>query len=385
MSWFGTYTFVNAYVIRGLGRSNEEWTAATLWYSGGMIFWYLICTDVSARLGRRNTVTLGLASTAAGYIMLAGSHHLYAVYAILALLGLTTVANAVAWTPLVAEGGGARPGRVLALTALVGTGVGSLCLLGGGLLISGENYPMTFLVIGVTCAVGTAVFHVITRPLEAVAFSSVVSLRKLSKQDLSALFRGPFLVVALAGVCMDPFSFHTVNQLFPNLARDRFGFGEGSIGVLVALGRIPALISLYLVSSVVDRLNIVRLYAWGLACDGLVTAAIVLVHGQPLLIGAYLGFYLVHGVVWGTVVAAINACLPGHLRDSGFAISWMLEILAVFLVGVFHNRLLGSGVSLPALFGCCGFVLAIAGMGLVLYSYSRHSQQGRHGESKGPH
>jgi hypothetical protein len=54
-------------------------------------------------------------------------------------------------------------------------------------------------------------------------------------------------------------------------------------------------------------------------------------------------------------------------------------------MGVFHNRLLGSGVSLPALFGWCGFILAIAGMGLVLYSYTRHSQRGRHGESKGPH
>jgi MFS family permease len=120
LSWFGAYTFVNAYVIKGLGRSNQDWTVATLWYSAGMIGWYLVCTEISSHIGRRRTVTLGLAATAAGYVGLALLPTIHAVGPILAVMGLTTGANAVAWTPLVAEVGGDRPGRSLGVVHTCG-------------------------------------------------------------------------------------------------------------------------------------------------------------------------------------------------------------------------------------------------------------------------
>jgi MFS family permease len=375
MSWFGTYTFVNAYVIRGLGGSNQDWTLATLWYPAGMVFWYLVCTEISSRIGRRWTTTLGLAATTFGYAALALGPPVHAIPPILAVMGLTTVGNAVAWTPMIAEAGKARPGQALALSAFVGTAVSVLALLGGGGLIAGGHFARTFAVISGLCAVSLVAFHVISGPLEGEARSQVTSLWRISRADLGLLARGPFLVLLLLGVCMDPFSFHTMNQLAPNLARDLHGFAEGPIGLLVALGRIPALLSLYGVSRVIDRLNVMRCYAIGLLLDGVATVAVGAAQGRWALAGAYLVFYLVHGLVWGTNVAAINKCLPPRLRDSGFAISWLLEILAVFLVGVVHNRLLSSGASLVAVFGICGAILAATSLVVLAYASLRVSSE----------
>lgn len=373
MSWFGTYTFVNAYLIKGLACTNQQWTRATLWYSGGMVFWYLICTEIASRVGRRWTVTLGLASTALGYALMAVCRDVAAIDALLALMGFATVANAVSWAPMIAESGGDRPGRALAINAFVGTAVGVLALLFGGRLIADGNYPRTFLTIACACAVSAIAFHVFAGPLERDARTKVVRMFAVSRADFVSTIRGPFLFVLLLGVCMDPFSFHTVNQLFPNLVRDLHGFREADTGLLVALGRIPALVSLYAVSRVIDRLNIVRWFGISLALDGIATILIAFASGKATVAAAYFGFYLVHGIVWGTVTASITLCLPLRVRDSGFAVTWLFEIFAVFGVGMIHNRLLGNGISLPSTFAACGMVLVMTGCALAWYSGTTHA------------
>jgi MFS family permease len=375
MSWYGMYTFVNAFVIRGLGRSNQEWTSATLWASGGMIFWYLASTEISSRLGRRLTVTFGLAATAAAYAIMAFWRDMLAVDLMLALMGYTTVANAAVWTSLVADANPDRPGRALALNVLVNTAVAFISLLIGGQLIAEGNYPRTFLVIAAACGASAIAFHILASPLEKVERTKVVRMLDVSRTDMAAIARGPFLIIIFLGVCMDPFSFHTMNQLLPNLARDMHGFTEAQTSMLVAIARVPAIVALFAVSRMIDRANIIRWYAIGLALDGVITILIGFASGKATLAMGYLAYYAAHGLVWGTSIPAVNLCLPERVRDSGFAATWLMEILAVFGVGVIQNRMLGAGAGLGATFAACGIVLSITGAALLMYSYTAHSHR----------
>ena len=87
VTWFGLYTFVNGYLVKGLGYSNEQWTEATLWFTGGMIVWQLLCTGIAARIGRRWTVTLSLLAGALFYLGLAITGDGWAIRALMTLAG----------------------------------------------------------------------------------------------------------------------------------------------------------------------------------------------------------------------------------------------------------------------------------------------------------
>ena len=384
LSWFGVFTFVNGYLIRELGGSNADWTVATLWMSGGMLFWYPAFTGISARIGRRRTVTLALIAATLAYVGIAFSHSVFLINLWLALMGAAVAAYLAAWSPFAAEVGGDRPRQALALTMFVLNLVGAAVLLGGGCLAGSKDYRLMFLVFSAVCGACVLLFHVLARHLETVmrthaddhgGCNKPASILSLSGNDLGGLVRGPFLVVILLGISAAPFAFHTANQLFPNLSRDLHGLSETQMATLVALGRIPSLFTLFAVSRIVDRLNVVRLYGAGLVCDGLTIAAVASTPTAGLTAAAYLAFHLLHGIVWGAALPAVDACVPPRLRDSAFAITGMIEVTAIFFVGLIHNRLVVTGFALDRVFLVCGIIPVLGGTALFLYSHASHSKR----------
>ncbi|MHB9025913.1 MAG: MFS transporter [Armatimonadota bacterium] len=374
MCWFGVFTFVNAYLVKGLGHSNAEWTAATLWLIGGILAWQFICTEISAKLGRRGAVTLGMGVSALAFLGFALTANLLAIHLLLALIGMMTAMTSVAWLPMVATIGGERPGLALAVAQWVAALVGAVALIAGGQIIAGGNYRLTFITFAIACAVGAAIFWLLSKPFAQQAGDAVISLRRISGADLRKLATGPFLLVVLLGFFMEPFNYHTANQLFPNLARDVHGLGDASISTIVALGRLPALFTLALLARHIDQLKAPRVY--GLAM--LLVALWVVTMGQAgstiLLVVAYFGYYLCHGLVWGSNAAAGNAAVEPRLRDSAFALMSIITYVAIFVTGFVHNRLISAGFTLPHVFLVSGLLAAAAGGALFLYSFSRHSE-----------
>ena len=376
MSWFGVFTFVNGYIVKTLGHTDEQWTRATLWFTGGVIFWQLICTEISARIGRRKTVTLALATAAIGYALLAVVRDMRLICPILAMMGFPTAANAVAWMPLIAEAGRDRPGRAVATSQMTINIVAAGSLIAGGYLSAGMNHQRAFLVISVACALCAIVFHRLTRPLEGV-HSSVLKLSQVSRRDLLGLLRSPFPYLMLFGLCMEPFNFHTNNQLFPNLARIKHGLTERQISLIVALGRLPALITLIPLAYHIDRLRGLRWYGAGLLCAGIAVVWMGMAQGVAALVVGFASLYVSYGLIWGSNVATINGCIEPRLRDSAFAIMNVLLMASVFGVGGVHNRMLNAGWTFPSVFMFCGAIGSSAGVMLIAYSFSRHFLRSR--------
>jgi sugar phosphate permease len=368
-TWFGLYTFVNGYLVKGLGYSNAQWTETTLWFIGSMIAWQLLCTDIAARIGRRHTVTLSLAAGALFYGGMAFSTDAWLIRALMALAGFTQAVGLVTWQPLIAGFGRDRPGRALVINQLVNAAVGVLTLITGGQFIANASYQFAFIALGVACALCALWFHLASRGFEAdSAAGEVVSLLRVVRTGWRSLLTPSFLVLTFAGLCLEPFNYLTVNQLFPNLARDTFGLLDRDISAIVALGRLPALLSLFALAAFIDRMNALRAYGVGLLLVGLCVIALGLVNTPTALITAFLFYFLIQGTVWGSNAAAINASVSPGLRDSAFALTSILLSIALFGVGFVHNRLLGAGLSVAQVFNVSGTIPIVGGAILMVYS-----------------
>jgi len=367
-SWFGVFTFVNAYVARDLGRSNEAWTQLTLCFMGGVVFWQILVTEISARIGRRTTIMFAMGVTALLYVAVGFVTSQAALGALLAIAGIMPAVAVVVWLPMAAEAGGDRPGRALALSQVISHGLGALALVAGGYLLSIGGFRTMFLVVGAACLASMVAFYVITLPPRNHSPGHIVSLFSLTRSDVAGLARGMFPWVLLLGVCIEPFNFHTANQLFPNLARDIHGLSEQKISAVVGLMRLPGLLSLFLLAHWIDRLIPSACYGVGLISAGLALRFMGGAGAEHSLILGYGLFYLGHGMVWGSNTASVNACGRPHLRDSAFAIMSVSMVTCVFGVGLVHNRLLDRGYSLPAVFRTCGAIAAVGGVMLILRS-----------------
>jgi MFS family permease len=300
----------------------------------------------------------------------------WVIRALMALAGFTQAVGLVTWQPLVAEYGRDRPGRALVISQLIGTAVTIATLIGGGQLIAGWSYREAFITLGAVCLACTALFHFISRNFDT-GQSEVVGLLRAVRGNWRKLATGSFLVLTLAGLCLEPFNFLTVNQLFPNLARDVHGLADQDISTIVALGRLPALLTLFVLANFIDRMNPLRTYGAGIALVGLLVIALGQAGNINLMIAVYLAYFLLQGSVWGSNAAAVNASVEPGMRDSAFAITSIVVTIALFGVGFVHNRLLGAGFTLPQVFGISGLIPAIAGTVLVLYSFRSFMRMAR--------
>jgi len=372
LSWFGVFTFVNGYLVNGLDFSNEEWTSVMLWYTGSMVVWPFFCSEFSSLLGRRLTVALALALAGVLFGGFYFFHHRALICLMLSLMALVVAVVSSVYMPMVAGAGGAKPGRALATFNIVNTLTGATALIGGGYLAAHLGYRQAFCWFALACVICAVLFFLLTARFENAPEVKAVSVRGLSRADITALLTGPFLVIVLCGLSMEAFNYLTVNQLWPNLARDRFGTGERAISTMVALGRLPALITLTVLAQFIDRVNALRFYGFSFLYVAACVLAMGLAPADWMLKLAYFAYFMGMGCVWGSNSPALNASVSPRLRDSAFALMMVPSQLALFLVGIVHNRMLAAGLSLPELFRWCGTIAALGGgVVLIVYSFTR--------------
>ncbi len=378
MAWFGVYTFVNAYLVTTLERSNAEWTRSTIWFLAGMFVGQLLSTELASRIGRRRTVTLALLLASCCFVMLAVFPSILLINMVLGLMGLVPALLVVVWVSLVAESGRDRPGRALATNMLVQAAVSVCVLAGAGKLATILNYPQLFALTGGVGFVCAAAFRVLSRRLEGKKPVKVTSLLRLKRADIRAMWSMPLVAVVLAGFMLEPFLWLTTNQLFPNLARGPFALGEDTIAMIVALGRAPSLVCLFAMRHVVDRTNPYRAYGVGMILVGLSVAVMGRTGGPRWLVANYLAFYLAHGIIWGSNRAALNRSVRPEIRDSAFAVANIITTSAVLVAGLTHNRMLEGGMSLAGVFTTCGVIGCAGGCVLVAFSFHRLLRERAH-------
>jgi MFS family permease len=294
----------------------------------------------------------------------------------MALAGFTQAVQLVTWQPLVAEYGRERPGRALVTNQLVGAVVAFVTLIAGGQAIANLNYRDAFIGLGVISALCAVGFFFISRRFGQEQ-SEVVSLLRVVRVHMRRLVTVGFLMLTFVGLCLEPFNYLTVNQLFPNLARDAHAMLEGDISTLVAFARIPALISLFALAGFIDRWSAVRAYALGITIVGVCVVAMGQAAGVAPPVTFFLLYFFFQGTVWGSSAAAINAVVEPELRDSAFALTSIVMSVALFIVGFVHNRLLGAGMTLPQVFSVAGLIPIAAGLVLVAFSFRRIRAGGR--------
>ncbi|MCE9589507.1 MAG: MFS transporter [Planctomycetes bacterium] len=370
IAWFGVYTLVNAYVTRGLHGSDDRWATLSLCLSVGMVVSLLVCTEIILLLGKRNTVTLSIVLAAAAFVAIAFTENFVVIGGALAVMGFTQAALATAYLSLLTHAAGDRPGRALGIYQWTVTVVTILILPPCGYLAEQGWYRMMFLLIAVVCAGCAAAFHFTAKSMGHQE-TEVVSIWRLSRRDLSELLHGPYVRVLLLGICGEPWYYHMVNQLFRNHAHDAFGLGEDTISQVVALGRIPSLISLFVVAHFIDRLNITRFYGIALAVSAVAAALITAMPASGLMIGAYFLYYAVHGTVWGSNSAAVNAQIAPRLRESAFTLMSLAQSGAMIVVGVTQQRMLAYGMTFPSIYAVCAAVAVLCGVALAVTSRRR--------------
>lgn len=369
ITWFGVYTLVNAYVTKGLGGSDPQWAAVTLWLAGGMAFWLLVCTEIIRLIGRRNTVTLSMLVAALAYASIAFTHNFTLIGVALATMAFTQAAISTAFWSLLLQTTD-KPGRTLAIYQWTVTALTVASVSVGGFFAENNAYTTIFLGIGGISALCAIAFHVLSAPLRHDT-TPVVSLWRLTRADLRDLLHAPYLRVLLLGICGEPWYYHMVNQLFRNHASLAFNLREDTIGLIVSLGRIPSLLTLIVVAHVIDRLNIARFYGIMLAISAIGAAIITAAPTATLMIIAYFAYYLIHGAVWGSNGAAINAQIPPRLRDTAFSVMSIAQSIMVFFVGVTQQRMLAAHWSIPRLFLACSALAVVCGVALALGAKGR--------------
>lgn len=377
LAWFGVFTFVNNYLKHNLGYSPEDWTAVTLWYTGSMVVWPFLCNEVSSWLGRRLTITLAMVLAGLLFYGFSIFHQRFAICIFLSLTALSVTVVSTVFLPMVAEAGGDKPGRALVTFNFVNNLIGAAALIGGSVLATRFGYERSFFIFAFGCGISAVFFHLITANLGNTRPAKIVSVRNLSRADILSLVTGSYLVLVLCGLSMEAFNYHTVNQLWPNLAREQFHMSDRTITTIVALGRLPALLTLTLLGQFVDRINIVRFYGFSFLFVAICVFTLGTVHTDATLQMVYVAYFLGMGCIWGSNSPAVNASVAPRLRDSAFAVMMVPSLLAVFLVGIIHNRLLAAHFTLPQVFHVCGLIgITCGGLVLIVYSFTRHARQG---------
>jgi MFS family permease len=368
-AWFGTFTFVNGYIVKELGFSNQQWTTVSLCFSGGIVFWSIFALEIATWIGRRNTLTIGFVLTGIIYFLLGGLRNLYVIGLLLWLMGYIPAVYNGCWLAIAASVNNSKSSRMLVINQLVLILTGILALICSGYIITLIGFQKTFLLFGGICLICGALFHVSVVPLAERANCQIKSFRQFSRHDISGLFSLPLCIILLFGFCLEPFNYHTINQLLPNLTRDYYHFSENAVGMLVALGRLPAILVLIILIYSVTVLNVLRVYGFCMMIAGVMVFLQGWIHSTHSMILLFFLFYLFHGGSWGTNTATVNQIIPQQMRDSVFSLLSIVGTLMIFLVGFFHNRLLASGFSLQDVFYYCGFFSMGGGMILFIYSF----------------
>jgi len=368
ISWFGVYTFVNGYVIKELGGKDPDWTMIAMWLVGGIIVWQLVVNELAAWVGRRNTITFALAIVGASFLALPLCRTLTWIGPLISFMGFTQAAVTGVWLPMIADVGREKPGKALAILMMVNVTVTVGALLLGGSLVEWFSYRTMFVSTGAACLICAAGFHLIAHPLERGQQTPAISLRSLRGGDVRQLSRASVLILFVA-LGIEPFNYLTLNSLYPNLARGAHGMSEQHISMIVALGRIPSVLSLLWLGHYIDRLNPTRWYAVMMTIVAAVVAGMGWAPTTWVLVLLYPMFYLFHGAVWASNNAAVNAAVEPRLRDVSFMLQSLIANVTVLGIGWVHTKLLREGYTLSQVFVISGAVTIVTGVLLFVLSF----------------
>ena len=114
--------------------------------------------------------------------------------------------------------GGEKPGRALAVSQWVSAGIGVLTLVLGGQAIAAFSYREAFIGLGTVCAVCAILFHLVSGGFEE-GQTEVVGLLRAFRADWRKLATGTFLILTFVAISLEPFNYLTVNQPFPRTWR----------------------------------------------------------------------------------------------------------------------------------------------------------------------
>ena len=371
ITWFGVFTMVNAYLVKGLKYTDEEWAGAVLWLTGGIVFWLLAIGAVASKLGRRGTLALALAMAGVGFGVIAMTTQIRVIAPMLGLMAIVQAATSIVFLSLITKHSGHGPGKALAVFQWITTVATIISLVVGGYLMEAGYYRVTFLGIGVLLLTSAAVFYHASRPLAAYDSETIVGLFSLNRADRGVFLRAPFLPVILLGICGETWYFVMVNQLFRNLAIDHFAMSESTVGWIVALGRLPSLLSLYYLSHRADHINVRLAYGIGIIAGAICSIGIGWAPTAVMMIAVYSLYFAGQGIVWGVNVSTVSSAVPTRLRESALGLLVIVQMGMALLVGALQKAMLARGYSLKWIFTSCAVLGLISGIALVVYALRR--------------
>jgi MFS family permease len=370
ITWFGVFTMVNAYLVKGLGYTDEGWASAALWLQAGIVFWLLVVGEISSRIGRRATVALALVVAGIAFRVIAVSDHLWLIGPMLWLMAIVQAALSIALVSLLTRHGGEKPGRAIAVYQWVVTAVTVVSLIVGGYFMDAGRFSETFTAISLLIILSAASFYFLSKPLAPFDREGIVSLFRLKKQDWRMFLSAPFLPVLLLGTCGETWYFVMVNNLFPNLAREHFHMSESQIGWIVALGKLPSLLSLYFLTHRADHINVRLAYGVGMIIAAVLSIAMGWAPIGWMLVAAYAIYFIGQGVVWGVNITTVSSAVPMHLREAALGLLVIVQMGFALLIGALHRKMLSEswGFSLKWIFTWCALAGLASGIALAVYA-----------------
>lgn len=371
ITWFGVFTMVNAYLTKGLHYTDEEWAGAILWLTGGIVFWLLSIGFVTTKIGRRQTLALSMALSGACFGVIAMTGQIRVIAPMLGLMAIVQSATSIIFLTLITRHTGAGPGRAIAVFQWITTALTIVSLIVGGYLMEWAYFRATFLGISALVLISACVFYRASRALAIHDHEPVVGFLSLNAADRWLFLKAPFLPVILLGICGETWYFVMINQLFRNLAKEHFDLSESAIGWIVALGRLPSLLSLYLLTHRADHVNVRLVYGVGIIAGSVCSIGVGWAPTAWMMVIAYSIYYVGQGLVWGVNVTTVASAVPMRLRESAQGLLVIVQMGTAMLVGAVQHAMLAAGMQLRWIYTTCALVGLACGIGLVIYAIRR--------------
>jgi MFS family permease len=211
--------------------------------------------------------------------------------------------------------------------------------------------------------VAAAAFILLTRPVRhELRGAPERTVFQFSAEEWRTLLGPHMIVLLIFGAMLEPFNFHTSNQLLSSLMHTTFGKGEEYVGGAAGLTRLCLIAGALTLGMFFEHVAPHRRWAMGMIGAGASVVAMGLAPTAGVAVAFLVCFQFLYPLNWcGNSVAVVEAA--GQERRT-LAMSLMLAVmyLGMLLAGIFQRTLLGAGVSLPMVFVACGAIGALGGL-----------------------
>jgi MFS family permease len=307
------------------------------------------------RIGRRRTLVIGMAGTAACFMMLASVRQLGLIAVAATLTGLLVDVYRPAVSAAVADlvPAHARPRAYALLYWAINLGVAVAGILGG--LLADRSYWLLFVIDGATClAFALIIARAVPETRPAHGEGEPGSYRQVLRDGLTV---GLFLSFLL-GTTVYMQQFVTLP-----LAVRASGFGAGAYGVIYAVNPAVVILAQPLVLRLIDRLRVIPTMAGSALLLGVGFGLTAFAHSIPVFAGTVL-VWTIGEIGFNAVGPALIAEIaPAHLRGRYNGLFGTAFGAAGLLAPVVGTWLFGVGQGL--LWLCCLLGGALSAVGML--------------------